>query len=111
MREKTYKGGGRTARRNMVAGLLAGAIMATVAGAYAKTTYKKMVNGAPATAADVNKAHQDLADAIDKFEQKLVALESDPDCPQGYTKDSTAATITLCKSTGGSDEMVKVGSY
>ena len=85
--------------------------MATVAGAYAKTTYKKMVNGAPATAADVNKAHQDLADAIDKFEQKLVALESDPDCPQGYTKDSTAATITLCKSTGGSDEMVKVGSY
>jgi len=87
-------------RRNLVAGILFGVIVATVAGAYATTVFKKMVAGQAATAADVNKAHQDLADAIDALEH----------CPHGYKKDTTApASITVCKK--GSDEMVKVGDF
>ena len=105
----------RVGRRNLIAGLLSGVILATVAGAYATTTFKKMVSGQKATAADVNKAHQDLADAIDKLEAKVTAqaakiakLETDPDCPPGYTRDTTApSSITVC--TKGKDEMVKVG--
>ena len=107
----------RVGRRNMIAGLLAGIIVATVAGAYAKTTFKAMKKGDPATAADVNAAHQNLADAIDALETKVTAqaaeiakLKTDPKCPPGYIKDTTApATITVCKR--GSDEMVKVGDF
>ena len=107
----------RVGRRNLIAGLLSGVILATVAGAYATTTFKKMVSGQKATAADVNKAHQDLADAIDKLEAKVTAqaakiakLETDPDCPPGYTRDTTApSSITVC--TKGKDEMVKVGDF
>ena len=92
-------------RRNLVAGVLFGVIMATVAGAWATTVFKKMVKGQPATAADVNQAHQDLATAIDNLEKKVTAqaaeitkLKSDPDCPPGYTRDKTApASITVCK--------------
>ncbi len=101
----------RAARRNMVGGLLAGAILATVAGAYAKTTFKQMVKNTPATAADVNTAHQDLADAVDKLKAKLAKLKGAHDCPPGYSRDATATTITLCKQTSGSDEMVKVNNY
>jgi len=106
----------RIARRNWIAGLLAGLIIATVFGAYAATTFKKMVAGKPATAADVNTAHQDLATAIDALEAKVTAqaveiskLKTAPDCPPGFTRDTTATTITLCKR--GADEMVKAGSY
>ena len=99
----------RVARRNMIAGVLAGVIVATVAGAYAQTTYKKMVKGTPATAADVNQAHQDLADAIDKLQAEITKLKSDPDCPPGYTRSTTPTSITLCQK--GKDEMVKVGSF
>ena len=107
----------RVGRRNLVAGILFGVIVATVAGAYATTVFKKMVAGQPATAADVNQAHQDLATAIDNLEKKVTAqaaeitkLKTDPDCPPGYTKDTTApSSITVCKK--GSDEMVKVGDF
>ena len=98
-----------TARRNMIAGVLAGLVIATVFGAYATTTFKKMVAGKPATAADVNAAHQDLATAIDKLQAELATLKAEQACPPGYTRDKTATTITLCKK--GSDEMVKVGDY
>ena len=38
------------------------------------------------------------------------AQVADPDCPPGYTKDTTApASITVCKK--GKDEMVKVGDF
>jgi len=97
------------ARRNLIAGIVAGAIVAMVAGVYAKTTFKKMVKGAPATAADVNAAHQDLADAIDKLQAEISKLKNEPICPPGYTLDTTATTITLCKK--GADQMVKVGSF
>ena len=114
----------RVARRNWVAGALFGVIVATVAGAWGATAFKKMVAGQTATAADVNQAHQDLANAIDALEAKVTAqasqitaqaaeiakLKTDPDCPPGYTKDTTApASITVCKK--GSDEMVKVGDF
>ena len=106
----------RVGRRNLVAGILFGVIVATVAGAYATTVFKKMVAGKPATAADVNQAHQDLATAIDNLEKKVTAqaaeitkLKTDPDCPPGYTKDTTVTAYTLCVS--GKDEMVKVGSF
>ena len=106
----------RVGRRNLVAGILFGVIVATVAGAYATTVFKKMVAGQPATAADVNAAHQDLATAIDKLETtvnaqaaKIAKLETDPDCPPGYAKDTTVTLFTLCKQ--GKDEMVKVGSF
>jgi len=93
----------------MIAGLLAGIIIATVAGAYAKTTFKKMVKGQPATAADVNQAHQDLATAIDTLETEIAALKGAKACPAGYARDTSAAGITLCKR--GSDEMIKVGDF
>jgi len=104
-------------RRNWVAGALFGVIVATVFGAWAATTFKKMQAGKPATAADVNQAHQDLATAIDNLEKKVTAqaaeitkLKTDPDCPPGYTKDTTApSSIVVCKK--GSDEMVKVGDF
>jgi len=100
----------RIARRNLIAGVLFGIIVATGLGAYAKTAFKKMVKGAPATAADVNQAHQNLADAIDTLQAKIAKLESDPDCPPGYTRDTTApASITVCKR--GVDELVKVSSF
>ena len=99
----------RAARRNLVAGLLAGLILATVVGAYAKTTFTKMVTGQPATAAGVNQAHQDLATAIDNLEAKVAALKGERDCPAGYTRDTTAAGITLCRR--GKDEMVKTGTF
>ena len=113
----------RVGRRNLVAGILFGVIVATVAGAYATTVFKKMVAGKPATAADVNAAHQDLATAIDKLETKVNAqatqitaqaaeitkLKTEPDCPPGYTKSTTVTAYTLC--TRGKDEMVKVGDF
>ena len=34
---------------------------------------------------------------------------AEPDCPPGYTHDTTATSITLCKR--GKDEMVKVGDF
>jgi len=84
-------------------------IIATVVGAYATTTFKKMVAGKPATAADVNAAHQDLANAIDKLQAEVASLKAGQACPPGYTRDTTATAITLCKK--GADEMVKVGAY
>ena len=98
-----------TARRNMIAGVLAGLVIATVFGAYAKTTFKKMVKGQAATAADVNTAHQDLATAIDKLQAEIASLKGEQVCPPGYVQDTTATAITLCKK--GGDEMVKVGDY
>ena len=107
----------RVGRRNWVAGALFGVIVATVFGAWAATTFKKMQAGKPATAADVNQAHQDLATAIDNLEKKVTSqaaeitkLKTEPDCPPGYTKDTTApSSIVVCKK--GSDELVKVGDF
>lgn len=117
MRTKT-KDEKRVARRNLIAGLLAGIILATVAGAYGKTVFTKihMTSGAKATAKSVNDAHDELANAINKLEvtvtaqaAEIVKLKTDLDCPPGYTRDTTAAaTITVCKK--GKDEMVKVGN-
>ena len=98
-----------TGRSYLLAGAAAGIILAAVFGAQAKTTFKQMVAGAPATAADVNQAHQDLATALDNLEAELAKLEAVPDCPTGYTRDMTATGITLCKR--GADEMVKAGSF
>jgi len=116
MRAKT-RNDRRVGRRNLVAGVLFGVIVATVAGAWATTVFTKMVKGKSATAASVNLAHQDLATAIDNLGKKVTAqaaeiakLKTDRDCPPGYTKDTTApSSITVCKK--GKDEMVKVGSY
>ena len=116
MRAKT-KNERRLGRRNMVVGIIFGVIVATVAGAWATTTFKKMVKDKPATAADVNQAHQDLATAIDNLEKKVTAqhaeitkLKTAPDCPPGYTKDTTApSSITVCER--GKDELVKVGDF
>ncbi len=99
----------RASRRGLVAGLIAGVIVATVVGAYAKTAFKQMVKGAPAKAADVNTAHQDLADAIDTLAAEVAKLKAAPDCPPGYTRDTSAKKITWCKR--GADEVVKVGTY
>jgi len=87
----------------------AGLIIAGVIGAQAKTTFKKMVKGTPATAADVNAAHQDLATAIDKVQAAVTALKGGQACPPGYTHDTTATAITLCRR--GKDEMVKAGAF
>lgn len=97
------------ARRNLVAGAIFGITAALVAGAWAAPTFTKMVAGKAASAADVNKAHQDLANAIGKLETRLNKLDTSPDCPRGYTKDAKVTDITVCKR--GADEMVKVGEY
>ncbi len=99
----------RAGRRHLAAGIVAGVLLAAVFGVQAKTTFKKMVAGAPATAAEVNAAHQDLATAMDKLQAEIAKLEAEPDCPAGYTRDATAKGITLCKR--GADQMVKAGSF
>jgi formylglycine-generating enzyme required for sulfatase activity len=45
---------------------------------------------------------------LDEVQARLAALEGAGDCPAGYTRDTSANTITLCKN--GSDEVVKVGT-
>ena len=115
MRTKTEKER-QVGRRNLIAGVLFGVIVATVAEAWASTVFKKMVKGQPATAADVNKAHQDLADAIDKLETKVTAQAAEitklkviPVCPPGYSLDTKVTAYKICRRS--KDEMVKVGDF
>ncbi len=92
----------RARRRNLLAGVVAGLIIASVAVATAKTTFKKMVAGKAATAADVNQAHQDLAGAIDKLAAKVAKAEGAAECPPGYARDTKASGIPAAPHRGGS---------
>jgi len=92
--------------------VLFGVVVATVAGAWAQTVFTKIhvTSGKPATAKSVNDAHDELAKAIWALEAKVAKLETDRDCPPGYTRDTKApSTITVCKK--GKDEIVKVGDF
>jgi formylglycine-generating enzyme required for sulfatase activity len=50
----------------------------------------------------------DLNGNFSAVDQRLLALEGVGPCPTGYTQDTSATTIVLCKN--GADEIVKVGT-
>ena len=96
----------RGRRKSFTAGVVFGIVAATVVAAYAVPKWKLMVKGQPARASDVNDVHEYLKQQIDKVKAELA---KERDCPPGYTRDSRATGIVLCKR--GKDEMVKVGDF
>ena len=100
----------RVARRNWIAGLLFGLVVATAIGVWAiPPPLNKFTSGTKAKAQEVNENFAYLESELKKLKAEITKLKTDPDCPPGYTKDSTATTITLCKK--GSDEIVRVGNF
>ena len=100
----------RVSRRNWIAGLLFGLVAATAIGVWAvPPPLNKFSSGTKAKAQEVNENFAYLESELLALKAKVAKLETNPDCPPGYTKSTTVTSYTLC--VNGKDEMVKVGDF